>query len=115
MTKENKKIVIKLEDSAENIELWQQNIHAFMVYGKDLLNYLKDKHPETAKQFMENRKNGKGAIVRGSDYPCVITNTDGKFYEEQLEKKQRELELKFYQRIIEKPNEYVEEAMKKHA
>ena len=31
MTEENKKIVIKLEDSKDNIELWQQNIHAFMV------------------------------------------------------------------------------------
>jgi len=25
------------------------------------------------------------------------------------------LELKFYQRVVEKPNEYVQEAMKKHA
>ena len=61
MTKENearaktKKVVIQLEDWIDNIEAWEENIYAFMVYGKDLLKFMVEQHPETKKAFMDAR------------------------------------------------------------
>ena len=107
-TKETKEIVIKLQDWADNIEAWQQNIYAFMIYGKDLLNYLKEKHPETVKEFMDKRKNGKGKITRGDDYPSMISMTDGKFFKEQLEEEKKKAQVEFLNRMRDDSGEYVE-------
>jgi hypothetical protein len=63
MTKENKprsktkKVVIQLEDWIDNVEAWEENIYAFMVYGKDLLKFMTEQHPETKTSIYGGTKN----------------------------------------------------------
>lgn len=101
-----KEIVIRISDWADNVEAWQENIYAFMVYGKDLLNFMREQHPETAKAFMEARKSSKGKIMMAADYPSMIQITDGKYFDQQIEKMKYEAQQKVLQDMIDKPNEY---------
>jgi DNA modification methylase len=102
-----KEIVIRISDWADNVEAWQENIYAFMVYGKDMLNFMREQHPETAKAFMEARKNSKGKITMAADYPSMIQITDGKYFDQQIETMKYEAQQKVLQDMIDKPNEYV--------
>ena len=105
MTKENKprsktkKVVIQLEDWIDNIEAWEENIYAFMVYGKDLLKYMVEQHPETKKAFMEARKTPKGKLERSPDYPCMVSFTDGEYFDQQIDTKVKQAEIKTLQEI----------------
>tara|TARA_R110002020_G_scaffold29914_8_gene94428 strand:+ start:720 stop:1049 length:330 start_codon:yes stop_codon:yes gene_type:complete len=100
MTKENKprsktkKVVIQLEDWIDNVEAWEENIYAFMVYGKDLLKFMVEQHPETKQAFMEARKTPKGKMERSPDYPCMVSFTDGEYFDQQIETGKRQAEIK---------------------
>ena len=112
MAKENearaktKKVVIQLEDWIDNIEAWEENIYAFMVYGKDLLKYMVEQHPETKKAFMDARKTTKGKMERSPDYPCMVSFTDGEYFDQQIDSKVKQAEIKTLQEIAKetKPN-----------
>lgn len=112
---ETKRVVIQLEDWVDTIEAWEDRIYAFMVYGKDLLQFLQDKHPETAKAFLDARRTSKGRIERSPDYPSMVSFTDGKYFQQQIETEKHNAEIKLLQELREKPNEYVEEEHRKNA
>jgi hypothetical protein len=112
---ETKRIVIQLEDWVDTIEAWEDRIYAFMVYGKDLLQFLQDQHPETAKAFLDARRTSKGRIERSPDYPSMVSFTDGAYFQQQIDSEKHKAEIKLLQELREKPNEYVEKEHKKNA
>jgi len=108
MTKENvqsegraqtKKIVIQLEDWIDNIEAWEDRIYAFMVYGKDLLKFMEEQHPETKKAFMKARMTSRGRIERSPDYPCMVSFTDGKYFNDQIEFGKKQVEIDTWKKV----------------
>jgi len=111
MAKENearaktKKVVIQLEDWIDNIEAWEENIYAFMVYGKDLLKFMVEQHPETKKAFMDARKTTKGKMERSPDYPCMVSFTDGEYFDQQIDSKVKQAEIKTLREFIPSNNQ----------
>jgi len=70
-----------------------------MVYGKDLLKYMTEQHPETKKAFMDARKTTKGKMERSPDYPCMVSFTDGEYFDQQIDTKVKQAEIKTLQEI----------------
>ena len=44
---ETKRVVIQIEDWIDRTEAWEEDILMFMNYGRDLLGFLKQQHPDT--------------------------------------------------------------------
>lgn len=115
MTKENeatqenearvktKKVVIQLEDWIDNTEAWEENIYAFMVYGKDLLKFMIEQHPETKQTFMDVRKTSKGKMERSVDYPSMVSFTDGEYFDQKIEDGKMQAEIKALKELNKKP------------
>jgi len=103
-----KKVVIQIEDWIDKVEAWEEDILMFFNYGKDLLGFLKQQHPETVEAFMKSRKTLTGKLEKSLSYPSMLSVTDGEYFKEQLEKEKKEAEVNFLKKFTEKPNEYTE-------
>ena len=105
---ETKRVVIQIEDWIDRTEAWEEDILMFMNYGRDLLGFLKEQHPDTVEAFMKSRRTLHGKLEKSKTYPSMLSVTDGKYFEEQIEAEKKKAEMDFLEKFTEKPNEYTE-------
>ena len=69
---------------------------------------LNSKHPDTVESFMKSRRTLHGKLEKSKTYPSMLSVTDGKYFQEQIEAEKKKAEVDFLQKFTEKPNEYTE-------